>query len=171
MVCMFLSSLIWWRAHFKVVTWRPKILSPLGFLLSFSLSFNRLSSLPPSYPLSLPYFLPSLLLLFLSWIKLMLSDMIKWHPWLHGRGMKRERMRRWSRSASNVRVDSWARIKSNWKHFCSPEHTYDIRRNLEASLVQTILNFALEPSLWFELELRQAPEVGCDPELTRGPLE
>lgn len=33
--------------------------------------------------------------------------------------------------------------------------------------MQTILSIVLELSMWFELELSQAPEVGCSPELTR----
>ena len=39
------------------------------------------------------------------------------------------------------------------------------------SLVQTVIRVVLEPSMWFELELLHTPQVGCSPELTRGPLE
>ena len=39
------------------------------------------------------------------------------------------------------------------------------------SLVQTVISVVLELSMWFELELLHTLQVGCSPELTRGPLE
>ena len=86
----------------------------------------------------------------------------------HESDMKWSGLRSWSSSAPNIRVAVGP--GTNQTRSAAAHQNAPVVPNL-TSLVQTVIRVVLELSMWFELELLHTPQVGCSPELTRGPLE